>query len=177
MRLSSVRAVKAKTSCNATTETPGDSPPTVSPRPRSQSLAELQRRRITCLQRNLPVAGGSSSHDSPDQCSASALQAPRCRWSQPRLVCSAWLLAVETSYPDQAFRYASACEGLLRRMLSPGGSLNGEPPPPFRVRGLNPGIRVSATRRSRFRWAGARMLRLGPPRLRELAQTLAAARV
>ena len=52
------------------------------------------------------------------------------RWSQTPLVCSAWLLAVETSDPDQAFRYASACEGLLRRMFSPGGSLNGHPPPP-----------------------------------------------
>ena len=72
------------------------------------------------------------------------------RWPQPRLVCSAWLVAVETSDPTQSLRRASACEGLLRRMLSLRREPKWRPHPAtsFRFRGLNPGIRISAIKRA-----------------------------
>lgn len=171
-----IRAVKARTSCNARAETPEETPlrPYLHARsPRASRNGAGAASRACSVISQWPVAPHHMTLPTNARRPRSRLLVAS--WSLPRLVCSAWLLAVEASHPDQAFRYASACEGLLRRMLSPGGSLNGDPP--FRFRGLNPGSRVSATRRSRFRWAGARMLRLGPPRLRELAQTLAPARV
>lgn len=53
---------KARTSRDTGKETPRG-PPAKPPPPWSQSLAETYLRRITCLQRNLPVGRGASSRD------------------------------------------------------------------------------------------------------------------
>ena len=130
MRISLIRAVKARTSCNARAETPEETPlrPYLHARsPRASRNGAGAASRACSVISQWPVAPHHMTLPTNARRPRSRLLVAR--WSLPRLVCSAWLLAVEASHPDQAFRYASACEGLLRRMLSPGGSLNGDPPP------------------------------------------------
>lgn len=130
----SVTPAKARTSCQVSAEPAERAPWGPPPRPRSQSFAKQHLRRITCLQRNLPMGSGARARDArrpmPDvRVPGSWLLGDSSRGGTAAARLFPLEVAVEASDPCCALGSAHTCQGDSSCRLFSGGIPGSGPHP------------------------------------------------